>query len=685
MGLISSLRGKEQRKNLQTFDTFLDWLIGGRSTATGIFVNEKTSMECLAVYACVKILSESVGFLPLVEYKRLPNNGRERATNHWLYPILHDQPNPEMTSMEFRETEMGHLGLWGNAYSEIERDKTGKIKALWPLRPDRMEVKRRESTNEIVYLYEISVDKPKKLFEAYQICHKRGLSGDGLIGYSPIRQLKESIALTMATEEFGARLFSNDSRPGGVLEHPGKLGDDAYKRIKKDWEAMHAGLENAHRVAILEEGLSWKQVGIPPDDAQFLQTRKFQLNEIARLYRIPPHMLADLERATFSNIEHQGIDFVVYSLSPWLVRIEQRIQIDLLSEPERKVYFVEHLINALLRGDVKSRYEAYAIGRQWGWLSANDVLSLENRNPIDEGDTYLIPFNMMPVGGNGQTASPSEPEPEPRRVPNFNAKRIEWRSMDERIRVRSDFKPLIQEAAQRLVRKEILMIRNLINKSLKKGKVDEFREQIDELYENFPKDSERILAPTLLTYAGQIQAVSQAELESSKASRRASPVYCTCEEHDVSLEELMGHYQRDLDKRHISLSKGTIMTILDRIIGRTAQTEIDDVIKELDSLLDDWDLKGPPKIAVKQVVKVDGLIARSTFIAEGSTTIKWVAAEGASIFCKAMDGKKVSANEPFLEAGETFQPEGADTPLVANNIRYHPPLVPGCECFIGPG
>ena len=243
-----------------------------------------------------------------------------------------------------------------------------------------------------------------------RVWHLRGLSNDGLDGYSPISLMRQAIGLSMAAEKFGAKFFGNDARPGGILLHPGQLGDEAAKRLTETWESRHGGLSGAHRVAVLEEGLSYKEIGIPPDDAQFLETRKFQVNEIARIYRIPPHMLADLERATFSNIEHQSIDFVTHTIRPWLVRWEQSIKQNLMVPADRDRYFAEFLVDGLLRGDTKSRYEAYAIGRQNGWFSADDIREMENLNPLPDGkgEEYLIPLNMIPAGSAPATVAETD-------------------------------------------------------------------------------------------------------------------------------------------------------------------------------------------------------------------------------------------------------------------------------------
>lgn len=375
------------------------WLVdalGGQETSAGVRVNEATAMQSTAVYACVRILSETLASLPLPVYQRLEGGGKERAPNHPLYTVLHDIANDEMTSYTLRETLMSHLLLWGNAYAEIEWNNAGEVRALWPLRPDKTLPQRNAETKNLEY-HTILPDGTQAILPFERVLHIPGLGFDGIIGYSPIAMAKQAIGLSLATEEFGARFFSNGAHPSGIVEYPGKMSDQAYERYKKDVEEKHQGLGKSHRIMILEEGLKYHQVGIPPEDAQFLETRKFQLNEIARIYRVPPHMIGDLERATFSNIEHQSIEFVVHTVRPWLVRWEQAIKLKLFTPSERRRFFAEFVVDGLLRGDIKSRYDAYAVARQNGWMSANDIRELENQNPIPGGDVYLVNGNMVPI------------------------------------------------------------------------------------------------------------------------------------------------------------------------------------------------------------------------------------------------------------------------------------------------
>ena len=348
------------------------------SSSSGKSVNEKTALQTTAVYACVRILAETIASLPLHTYRYSPS-GKEKAENHPLYYLLHSEPNPEMTSFVFRETLMGHLLLWGNAYAQIIRNGRGAVIALYPLLPNKMLVNR---TDQGILYYQYEKDGQTNFLKNRDVLHIPGLGFDGLIGYSPIAMAKNAIGMAIATEEYGAKLFANGANPGGVLEHPGVVKDPA--RVRDSWNAVYQGSSNAHRVAVLEEGMKFQSIGIPPEQAQFLETRKFQIEEICRIFRVPPHLVASLDRATFSNIEHQSISFIDNTIIPWVSRIEQSMQRALFSEAEKRTLFVKFNLNGRLRGDAAARAAFYQTMRQNGVMSANEIRELEEMNLIPD-------------------------------------------------------------------------------------------------------------------------------------------------------------------------------------------------------------------------------------------------------------------------------------------------------------
>lgn len=403
MGIFSIFHSRDKPVN-RTAGSGFSFYIGGSSA--GKAVTERSAMQMTAVYACVRILSEAIAGLPLHLYKYNEEGGKEKAVDHPLYLLMHDEPNPEMSSFVFRETLMTHLLLWGNAYAQIIRNGKGEIIALYPLMPNKMSVDRDENGH-IIYEYYRGDDEAIKesgtvKLSPYDVLHIPGLGFDGLVGYSPIAMSKNAIGMAIACEEYGAKFFSNGAAPGGILEHPGTIKDP--QRLRESWQQSFGGSYNSHKVAVLEEGMKFTPISISPNEAQFLETRKFQINEIARIFRVPPHMVGDLEKSSFSNIEQQSLEFVKYTLDPWVVRWEQSMSRILLQAEEKSKYFFKFNVDGLLRGDYQSRMNGYAVARQNGWMSANDIRELENLDRIpteDGGDLYLVNGNMMKLTDAG--------------------------------------------------------------------------------------------------------------------------------------------------------------------------------------------------------------------------------------------------------------------------------------------
>ena len=418
MSIFTGLFRSRDKPQNRTAGSSYSFFMGG--SASGKQVNERTSMQMTAVYSCVRILSEAVASLPLNVFRYTGNGGKEKAFDHPLYRLLHDEPNPEMSSFIFRETLMTHLLLWGNAYAQIIRNGKGEVIALYPLMPDRMTVDR-DSNGRLYYKYRKSNDDAPTMESGVvslapsDVLHVPGLGFDGLVGYSPIAMAKNAIGLAIAAEEYGSKFYANGAAPSGVLEHPGTLKDPT--RVRDSWNPTFGGSSNSHKVAVLEEGMKYTPISISPNEAQFLETRKFQINEIARIFRVPPHMVGDLEKSSFSNIEQQSLEFVKYTLDPWVIRWEQALYRTLLSEEEKKTYFFKFNVEGLLRGDYQSRMQGYATARQNGWMSANDIRELEDLDRIPAelgGDLYLINGNMLPLESAGAFAniSPTTTEKE---------------------------------------------------------------------------------------------------------------------------------------------------------------------------------------------------------------------------------------------------------------------------------
>jgi len=447
---------------------------GGTSTAAGINIDHDNVLTFSAVWNAVNIISGAVGFLPMIVYRRREDGGRERAPQHRVYQLMHDRPNPYMDALVFRETLTAHALTWGNGYAEIEWDGGMRPVALWPLLPDRMKVK--VDGNEVIYQYTTKDGKQYRLLPE-DVLHIKGLGFDGLKGYSVIQYAAEGIAAGMAAERFGAAFFGNGAIPGGVLEHPKVLSNTARRNLRDSWEERHKGLDQAHRVAILEEGMTYKQIGIPARDAQLLETRRFSISDVARWFDIPPHMLKDLTRSTYSNIEQQGIEFVTWTLAKWLRRWELETNWKLFSNQQYGYYYAEFVVDALLRGDTNSRYEAYAKAINSGWMKPNEVRLRENLNPDPAIEGFRQPVNIITIGTGAQAPAAGGDESE-----------------DERQRA---FARLLRETWRRIITKEVKALR----KALKRD--SDFLTYVRNFYAKQAEYATQVLEPVLSACYGR--------------------------------------------------------------------------------------------------------------------------------------------------------------------------------------
>ncbi|HMR01754.1 MAG TPA: phage portal protein [Candidatus Competibacter phosphatis] len=670
------------------------------NTYAGPAVTEESALTFSAVYACVRILSESVAMLPLFTYRRLANGGKEKATDTAIYNLLHRTPNPEMTSFEFRETLIAHVATWGNGYAEIEWSNSGQPLALWPLNPARMQVSRRAGN--LVYLYELPNGQAVTL-PAYRVHHLRGLSGNGVVGYSPIRLAMQSIGVGLALEEYGARFFGNGARPGGVLKHPGVLSDGAYKRLKDSWAAESEGLSNAHRLKILEEGLDYQSIGIPPEEAQFLESKKFQVNEIARWFRIPPHMLADLERATFSNIEEQGLEFVIYTLGPWLTRHEQAIERDLLTEAERQTLFVEYLVNGLLRGNISSRFQAYQLALQGGWMNPNEVRTLENMNPYEGGDTYLMPLNMAPAGttttdsdGNGLDAQGAERSahlpactcatcrgvsretetvtPKPKKPLHGKTHDNHGQDPDEkraqalgnqRRKVMESYVGLYADVAGRMVRREVNDVRRALESFTRKRTIQDFVLWLETFYGDYRSVLAEAFLPTMLSLAQQMTGVVASELDLD----------------DDGVTDALRSFVDEYLEQFAALTAIGSQRQLEAIISE-ALNEGADPVPLLEERLDGWTATKAQKIAGQQAFEAGNALITSLYVAAGVTLLRWVANSGACPYCQKLDRKIIGIQDYFIQGGASVDGADGDEPMLVRRNTRHPPLHRDCTCVI---
>lgn len=656
--LTRFLAPRERRSSLSSpSPEMLALLRGGRMTsAAGVTVTVTGALGYAAVLAAVRVLAESVAGLPAILYRR-DGQDRRRAAEHRVYRLLHDGPNTRMTAFEFFELGMIHVATWGNFYAEKERDRAGRVLALWPLRPDLMQVAVGDDER-LLYLY-----PGAPAMEEEDVLHVRGMGGDGVVGYSLIKLAREAIGLGMAAERFGSTVFLNGATPGVVLQHPGRLTDEAYQNLKASWVESHGGLENAHKPAILEEGMTLEKMGLPPEDAQFLQTRRFQVEEIARIYRVPLHLLQDLERATFSNIEHQSLDFVVHTLRPWLVRWEQSLARQLLTAEERQQYYVEFLVDALLRGDTTTRYNAYGLGRQWGWLSANDVRRLENMDQIKGGDSYLTPLNMTgnQMTREGQTRRTVRGER--RRIAGMSGSGV--RAATGRRRVMEGYRPALKDVMQRVVNREANDLLNAARRILGRRGVVEWDGWLDGFYEEHIDFMRDYLAPVFGSYAILVSG----ELEEETGET------VVAEDVQAFLEPYTASRARVYGARHKAEVKAAAAEA--QAAGEDPEAAVRKAVERLQE-------DEAERFAQDESVRLGNALARAILPLLGVMALRWVAFGDSCEYCQSLDGRTVGASAWFLAEGETLT-NGAGVEYRPGGNVGHPPLHAGCDCMIVSG
>jgi HK97 family phage portal protein len=583
-----------------------------------------------------------------------------------------------MTGFEYKELQMKHLTSWGNSYSQIEYDARGQISELWPLLPQNMLSSKIQGKDRI-YTYQEENGKIVNL-SSQIIWHIKGL-GNGLDGLSPLGLMRRVIGLGLSAEEFGKKFFDNDARPGIVLEHPASLSDKAYKNLKESWEEDHKGVSKSHRMRILEEGMKIHEVGIPPEDAQFLETRKFQKSEIASIFRVPPHMIADLDKASFSNIEHQGIEFVKYSILPWAKRYEESIYKFLYLPKDRANKYPEFLLAGLERGDIASRYTAYAQGKQNGWLSTNDIRKLENMDPVEHGDMYLVPLNMVPAdqvgnrGVRGQVLGVREEIPgvleefEPA-ISRMRTEQIEnraLRSVTARHRIAQSFERVILDVAERVMRREVNDVSKAVTKFMGKRDSAQFLIWLDEFYQEHADFMTRQFFPIFLSFAESIAAESMDEVAA-----------------DADLKDRLERFVRSYSGSFAAQQTGISLFRMKKALQDALDSGVDPE-EAMNAELDHWREARPGEIAMDQKTRAGSSVAKFVYSAVGILTLRWVTMGDTCPYCKALDGRVISIAKNFLSPGESFEPEGAEGPMTTTSDIGHPPLHGGCDCSIAAG
>ena len=728
LNFISSLVHRQPRSQADTREAGSPWvrLLGGGegyTTKSGQAVSESSALTILAVWAAVRLIAETLNVLPMLLYQRDDDDTRTRARNHPVYRLIHDDPNPYTDAGQFRETLTAHTLTWGNGYAEIERDNAGRPIALWPLRPDCM-MNVRAAGGRLKYLYRTPQGAETTL-DQEQVFHIAGLGFNGVQGYSPIRMAREALGAGKAAEAYAARFYDNNATPPAVISHPGKLEDKGRTNLKRTWQESHGGVDKAHKIAVLEEGMSLTAYGINPEDSQLLESRKFSGEQVAQLYRVPPHKMQILEHATYSNIEHQGIEFATDTITPWARRWERQIRRKLLTPAEQRTYYAEMLLDALQRGDTTNRYQGYATARQWGWLSINDIRRLENRNTIGpQGDIYLSPLNMVsadqlasppdadsPAGRAAIAAGASAralqlvdartlvpPPPPPPPPPGSAAAastctapgcttpgcqghaagppgaRAAWRaasaparrSITTRRRIQRAVSKLIEDAAARVVRFESNAVTRQLRRLEGPNGTADFDQWLSDFYAKSQDYIRRAYAPAIAVYADQVAG------EIGEETNTAGTVA-------PELETFTGDFTDALAGRHASSSRGQLRTLVldaDPAVAGAAAAAV--ALR-----LDEWQAKRAAKTATREAARAGNALAREAYKTAGITRLRWVAFGSETCpICTELDGQVVGIERSFVPAGATVQAGQDQEPITTETEIFHPPLHDGCECQI---
>ncbi|MDC7234567.1 MAG: phage portal protein [Spirochaetales bacterium] len=611
-------------------------------------MTETAALNLSAVWNAVDLLSSHIAMLPLILYRRTADGGKERATEHPLYRVLEIEPNEMMTSFQMRQASALHQELWGDTYIWICRPGNGSIE-LWPLNPG---VTYRTRKNGKI-IYRTQVDGQAFEIPQEQMIHIPIMTLNGIDGINPIAKRRRSFSLMLAAEEQAESYYTNSSKPAGVLQLKKALTDEAFKRLRESWSEMYGGgAGNHHRTAILEEEGEFKPIQFNAEEVQMLGSREFSVTEVSRWFNIPPHKIKDLTRSTFSNIEHQNIDYVQDSLLPRLIRIEQALTKMLLTKGEQKEYFIEFLVDGLLRGDIKTRYEAYQIARQNGAMSANEWRKKENMNPIADpsGNAYHMQLNMIDM--KDLSTESGEKDPDGSEEKNRSIRPIQERSVEKRRTITNRFQSRYKSLAKAILKEEIPAVREIITES-GSDKAD-FREALEAFYKRFQEHIELRAAGVIQGNADQIRYLAEDEIGKAMA--------------DAEFEAFARKLIQNFALRYTIKSKEDL---------KKRET-----LEEMEEQVDHWK-DSRPEIVKAERIKVESAVARAVWSSAGVVKIKSVAHGDSCPFCSALNGKTIGIQESFLEPGQ-FQPEGATEPLTVSSRKNHPPYHDGCECGIAP-
>jgi HK97 family phage portal protein len=648
MGIISKMERRSIENPAVPLSSANISEVFSTSTPSGVSVTSDKALGLTAFWAGVRVISQTIAGLPCKPYERTPN-GRRLADEHEVYQVLQVRPNPMMSPFTFREIRAAHCLTWGNSYAEIERDNAGRVMALWPLLPDRTGVEIKDGKK----LYWTIINNNKIYLASDKVLHVPGLGFDGLQGYNVIKVHRDSLGLSIAANEYGSTFFGNSGRPSGVLSHPGSIEPADRTQLREEWNQMHSGLTRAQRTAVLWGGMTWTPITLPPEEAQFLQTRDMQIEEIARILMINPIFLQHFSKVTTwgSGVMQFLTAFSKFTILPWLEREEDALNYELFKESERGKYYVKYSIEELMRGDPKMQAEILEIERRNGIVNADEWRQLKEENPLPGGlgKDYYMPWNMAPV-------SILQKQPEPVR----SVRQIESRSVDLRVKMREAHLAAFEDGVRRYVKRDVEGLKKAVNAILKKREepVIALKRWVEEFY----PAQEKYIAQAMKPLVGALAAIV--------ATAAADEVGADA----VDVDQFVADYVLNLAKRESDSSIGQILAMIREIPA-------DELADKLITRADEWEEKRPGKVAENEVVRVENGVARYVWGTVGVSYLVWRANAGACPLCAQLDGKRVGIKEYFLMPGESVSPEGT-TPLVAEANIGGPPLHAGCKCSI---
>ncbi len=634
------------------------------TSSSGVSVTHDKAMGITAFWAGIRLISQTIAGLPCQVYERKGKES-ELAEKHPVHKLLYTRPNPMMTPFTFKEIRTGHCLSWGNSYAEIEYDRGSRPIALWPLLPDRTEPEIIDGKK----IYWTIVNGTKVWLDADRVLHVPGLGFDGIKGYNVIKIHRESLGLTIASNRYGAKFFENSGKPSGVIRHPGNPDTDERRELREEWNQMHTGLTNAQRTAVLWGNMEWQAISVPPEEAQFLQTREMQIEEVARILNINPILLQHYTKSTTwgSGIAQFLTAYGKFTITPWLEREEDVLDWDLFSEEDRARFYTKYNINALLRGDAESQAKVLEIKRRNGVISADEWRELDEENPLPDGQgkEYFMPLNMAPV------SQMMEREPDSLTAPQRMKNLRQGRSAVMRKRLRDAHIKAFEDGARRYVKRDVGALTRAINKafaenasSLNRGSGDpavSLNRWIEEFYPTQERYIMQTMLPLVMALAGIVAAEAAEEVN-------AEP---------ENIDAFANSYTENLARREAGSSRGQILALIDEV----GEEELQDA---LTARAAEWEEKRPNKVAMDEVVRVASGAARFAWTAAGMSYLVWRANPDACPLCQEMDGRRVGIKEYFLAPGESVTSDDRPGGIVAEQNLGGPPLHQGCQCDIVP-